>query len=158
MLPMGGNSMNLRKGLGGLLVVAMTTASVSFSGRVLAGSLSKGTCYHNARDFGLWRSGSAGGSYGYTSQFAPPRPRHRKNTIALTFTKELDPNNNREILLLSRSSIAVAYPALATAQQKYFYYFLVTLVLPTELRAIDGSSLANDSFFGSLRAGPPHKP
>ncbi|MBS3985719.1 MAG: hypothetical protein KGZ66_08985 [Selenomonadales bacterium] len=85
--------------------------------------------------------------------------------ITFTFNKELDPNNSCEILLFSGGSAVVAYPSVATPKQKYFYYriegktlslhhvagsslpnFLVTVVLPAELRAVDGSRLQNDNF------------
>lgn len=92
---------------------------------------------------------------------------HPENRIVLTFSKELDPKQALELLLFRGGSVAVVYPYEATADHKYFYYriqgrtltishvdkergglpaFFVTLVVPTELRALDGTLLKEDTF------------
>ena len=163
---MGGNSMNLRRKLGGLLLLTMVSAAIFALGGCLSAPSQKELAITRLEISGYGAVEVPQGVEVIHRNLLHPSEGIPQTTIAFTFNKELDPNNNCEILLLSGGSIAVAYPALATPKQKYFYYriegntlslhhvagsglpnFLITLVLPTELRAIDGSSLANDRFF-----------
>jgi len=165
MLPMGGNRMTLRKRFGVLLIVTIVTATALIAGGCRQAPSQKGLAITRLEISGYGTVDVPAGVEVIHRNLLHPGEDIAKNTIALTFNKELDPNNNCEILLFIGGSTAVAYPALATPEQKYFYYriegktlslhhvvgsglpnFLVTLVLPVELRALDGSALANDTF------------
>jgi len=92
---------------------------------------------------------------------------HPDNRIVLTFNRELDPNQGLELLMFTGGDPQVVYPLQSTAEQRYLQYsvqgrtltirtiererhglpaWLVTLVLPTELRSLDGSTLKEDTF------------
>lgn len=92
---------------------------------------------------------------------------HPENRIVLTFNKELDPKQDLELLMFILGRLGVVYPYESTAEHKYLYYrvegrtltishadkergslpaLFVTLVLPIELRALDGTQLKEDTF------------
>jgi len=91
---------------------------------------------------------------------------HPHNRIELTFEKELDPGQEVEILLFQSGQIINVHPEHTQVERKYFHYLVrkdrltiqsvkpktglpmnfVTLILPAELRAKDGTTLGKDTF------------
>lgn len=106
---------------------------------------------------------------------------HPENRIELTFNKEIDPKQETELLLFQNGMIGVVHPEHVPEERllpirKYdmwkvegrkltiqpvnpergLHMFFVTLILPTELKAADGTTLVNDTFvwLSSMRSSP----
>lgn len=91
---------------------------------------------------------------------------HPHNRIELTFEKELDPGQEIELLLFQGGQIINVHSEHTQVERKYFHYLVrkekltiqsvkpqtglpmdfVTLILPAELRAKDGTTLGKDTF------------
>ncbi|MBT9137166.1 MAG: hypothetical protein DDT34_02253 [Firmicutes bacterium] len=156
------NSMNLQRKLGGLLLATL----------VIGAMFTLGGCRQapSRRVLGLAQIEISG--YGVVEVPEGVEVIHRnwvhpENRIVLTFNKDLDPKQDLELLMFITGRTVVVYPFESTAEHKYLYYrvlgrtltishvdkergglptFFVTLVLPTELRALDGTLLNEDTF------------
>lgn len=154
--------MNVQRNLGGLLVLTLLTGAL----------LTLGGCRQapSQRGLGLLQIEISG--YGVVEVPEGVKVIHRNwvhpnNRIVLTFSKELDPKQALELLLFAIGNVAVVYPYESTAEHKYLYYrilgrtltishvdkergglpaFFVTLVVPSELRALDETLLKEDTF------------